>query len=354
MKTPKYDDLTVAELRKLAKKHGLKISSKAKKSEIILALQAHLSPAKTTQKTNHAKQATTIAKSSTKSKQASKLTSNTSSKTKPKTTKAKSKTSTTKSKAKPKASLADTQKPPLKQASKTAKKAISKKSASQTKAVSTTEPASKPTLSTKPQATATKPQSKPKTPFEVAKPKVASVFPFAKPVSSSKIPPKPLADALHTFSKQNIVAMTVSSKKIYTYWEVSPEVTHLDSHRLNIKVINKKTGEFFYLPITKPKDETFVDVKPGAKYELQIGKVSKNGKFKLIEKSQVVSVPTLKHTPTKTITPTATTTTTTQKAQTPAKPKQVQTEGKTSHLTVKPIGRLPQKFFEFDLTEGSY
>lgn len=351
MKIPKYDDLTIAELKSLAKSHGLKISSKAKKSELILALQAHLSSAKTTQKSNKSKKTTTSSKST--KKQSSKLTSKTSTKAKPKTLKPKSKSTTTKVKAKitPKASLANTQKTPLKQASKPPKKTISKKTTSQTKAPSSIESASKPTLSTKPQATdPSMPQSKPKMSFEVTKPKVATVFPLTKPHSSSKIPPKPLADTLHPFSKQNIVAMTVSSKKIYTYWEVSTEVTHLDSHRLNIKVINKKTGEFFYLPITKPKDEAFVDVKPGAKYELQIGKVSKNGKFKPIEKSQVVSVPALKHT----AATTTITTTTTHKAPILFKPTKMQTKGKTFHLTVKPIGRLPQKFFEFVLTEGSY
>ncbi|MEW5744988.1 MAG: DUF4912 domain-containing protein [Nitrospirota bacterium] len=95
-----------------------------------------------------------------------------------------------------------------------------------------------------------------------------------------KLMEKPPVEApLPRSGEDKIVTMTVTPRRLYLYWEVSEETVARRPGNLNIKIVEMKKGDAFYLPVDERIGEYFVTVSPEGEYTAEIGVIDRKGEF---------------------------------------------------------------------------
>ncbi len=112
-----------------------------------------------------------------------------------------------------------------------------------------------------------------------------------------KVPPKksPLADFASVvvttppelvltplpaeYCRDKIVSMQVTPGRIYVYWEVAEDRLVKYKGSLNLKVLDTREKNFFYAPVSGRIGESFINIKPGSDYAVEIGIIDSKGEF---------------------------------------------------------------------------
>ncbi|HBR17563.1 MAG TPA: hypothetical protein DD725_08165 [Deltaproteobacteria bacterium] len=282
MKKPGFDAKDISELRTMAKKAGIIAKRTWEKEDFVKAISDKTSPKTQTLKAAKPK---TPAKKSTTSKQVKK------------------KTATIKSapveKAPAKSKIASKlpKKPVVKKIKTKAKKQPLKRSAVKPKRKAAVKAAKTTTARQVPQRAAARPPKKSAAVITTAKKPVKKIATIArKPVKALK---KASGKSLRTEynsvpagqSRNKIVSMSVTPKRIYVYWEITEPAISSHKGSLNLKVVAAPLNVSFYLPVSERIGEHFINVSPGKGYTIEIGVINLKGKFVKISQSQAVTTP---------------------------------------------------------------
>ncbi len=113
-----------------------------------------------------------------------------------------------------------------------------------------------------------------------------------------------------------LTAMIVNPEQLFVFWEIVGRV--LGS--LNLRIIDRSTGAFFFVPVYETASERIVNVKSGCVYDVEIGTIAGTGKFSALARSNAAKTP-------------------------------------PEHVTIEALKegtKLPAKFFRTPLPKGSY
>ena len=286
MKKPGFAAKDIAELRTIAKKAGIIAKRTWKKEDFVKALsdKASLKKAPKTQTAKAAKPKTAAKKTATP-KQVKKKTS------------AKKAVPAKKAPSKAKTTSKPAKKTAIKKVKATAEKRPLKKIALKQKGKAVIKAAKTTTKKHVPQRAATKPSREAAAVITTAKKSVKKIAAIAtKPDKALIKAPKQSLRAEDSptpagQSRNKIVSMSVTPKRIYVYWEISGPAISKHRGSLNLKVTASPQNVSFYLPVSERIGEHFINVSPGKGYTIEIGVINLKGKFEKISQSQPVTTP---------------------------------------------------------------
>lgn len=89
----------------------------------------------------------------------------------------------------------------------------------------------------------------------------------------------PRRTTLIEFDSDRVMSMSVTPRRLYVYWELSEDTLARHRGSLNVKIMDMKTGAFFYTPISERIGEQFFTVNPDMDYAVEIGVINYNGDF---------------------------------------------------------------------------
>ncbi|HXW68536.1 MAG TPA: DUF4912 domain-containing protein [Dissulfurispiraceae bacterium] len=81
------------------------------------------------------------------------------------------------------------------------------------------------------------------------------------------------------YGGDKIVSMQVTPKRIYVYWEVPEDRLVKYKGSLNLKVLDMKEKNFFYMPVSGRVGEAFIDISPDSDFAVEIGIIDSKGEF---------------------------------------------------------------------------
>ncbi|MCL5238119.1 MAG: DUF4912 domain-containing protein [Nitrospirae bacterium] len=85
--------------------------------------------------------------------------------------------------------------------------------------------------------------------------------------------------SLIEIDKDRILTMPIAPKRLYVYWEISEDTLSRHKGSLNLKIMDVKTDAFFYVPISERVGEHFISVSSEGDYTIEIGIVAYSGEF---------------------------------------------------------------------------
>ncbi len=93
------------------------------------------------------------------------------------------------------------------------------------------------------------------------------------------------------YGENKLASMPVTPSQIYVYWEITEDTISQYRGSLNLKIVNSKTNAFFYLPLSERIGEHFINVRPAAEYNVEIGVINYKGEFVKILHALPVETP---------------------------------------------------------------
>lgn len=88
-------------------------------------------------------------------------------------------------------------------------------------------------------------------------------------------------------SADRITAMVVNPEQLFVFWEVVSRALG----NLNLRIIDRSTGAFFFVPVYETSAERIVCVKPDCLYDVEIGTIAGSGRFSTIARSKAAKTP---------------------------------------------------------------
>jgi len=137
-----------------------------------------------------------------------------------------------------------------------------------------------------------------------------------KELFASNVHPVEIQDIADYDTDDSLTTMVMNPEQLFVFWKVVSRALG----NLNLRIIDRSTGAFFFVPVYETASERIVNVKPGCAYDVEIGTIAGTGKFSALAKSNATKTP-------------------------------------PGHVTIKALNegaKLPAKFFRTPLPKGSY